>query len=44
MKKNREEKIKWVDMLVTRFHNEKITEEWIVSEYMGELLLKASRA
>jgi len=34
------EKVKWVDMVVTRLKNEKIAEEWIVSELMGELLLK----
>jgi predicted ester cyclase len=33
-------KVKWVDMIVTRFNNEKIAEEWVVSELMGELLLK----
>jgi steroid delta-isomerase-like uncharacterized protein len=33
-------KVKWVDMVVTRFNNEKIAEEWVVSELMGELLLK----
>ena len=36
-------KVKWVDMVVTRFHNEKIAEEWVVSELMGELLLKVPR-
>jgi len=36
-------KVKWVDMVVTRFKNEKIAEEWVVSELMGELLLKVSR-
>lgn len=34
-------KVKWVDMVVTRFKNNKIAEEWVVSELMGELLLKA---
>jgi hypothetical protein len=28
-------------MIVSHFENEKISEEWIVSELMGELLLKA---
>jgi predicted ester cyclase len=32
-------KVKWVDMVVTRFNKEKIAEEWVVSELMGELLL-----
>ncbi|MCG8380602.1 MAG: ester cyclase [Gammaproteobacteria bacterium] len=36
-------KVKWVDMVVTRFKNEKIAEEWVVSELMGELLLKVPR-
>ncbi len=33
-------KVKWAEMAVTRFKNEKIAEEWVVSEFMGELLLK----
>ncbi len=33
-------KIKWTEMIVTRFENDKIAEEWVVSELMGELLLK----
>lgn len=37
------QKVEWDDMVVTRFSNEEITEEWVVSELMGELLLKASR-
>lgn len=36
-------KVKWVDMVVTRFKNEKIAEEWVVSELMGELLLRVPR-
>ncbi len=32
--------IKWTDMVVSRFENDKIAEEWVVSELMGELLLK----
>jgi len=36
-------KVKWVEMVVTRFKNEKIAEEWVVSELMGELLLKVPR-
>jgi len=35
-------KIEWVEMVVTRFENEKIAEEWVVSELAGELLLKQS--
>jgi len=35
------EKIKWTDMVVSRFEDGKISEEWVVSELMGELLLKA---
>ncbi len=36
-------KVKWVEMVVTRFHKEKIAEEWVVSELMGELLLRVPR-
>ena len=36
-------KVKWADMVVTRFDKEKIAEEWVVSELMGELLLKVPR-
>ena len=32
-------KIVWRDMVVSRFDNEKIAEEWVVSELMGEMLL-----
>ncbi len=35
--------IKWNDMIVTRFNNGKIAEEWVVSELMGELLLRIPR-
>lgn len=37
-------KVKWVEMVVTRFEDQKIAEEWVVSELMGELLLRAPRA
>ncbi len=37
-------KMKWVEMIVSRFNNEKIVEEWVVSELMGQMLLKASKA
>ncbi|MGH1365621.1 MAG: ester cyclase [Calditrichia bacterium] len=36
-------KFKWVEMVVTRFKNEKIAEEWVVSELMGEMLLRVPR-
>jgi len=36
-------KITWREMVVTRFENDKIAEEWIVSELMGELLLNAPK-
>ncbi len=36
-------KVQWVEMVVTRFNKEKIVEEWVVSELMGELLLKVPR-
>lgn len=36
-------KVQWIDMLVTRFDKDKIAEDWVVSELMGELLLKVPR-
>jgi len=36
-------KIKWNEMIVSRFEKDKIVEEWIVSELMGQLLLKQSK-
>ncbi len=38
------EKVKWVEMIVTRFENGKIAEEWVVSELMGELLLRVPQS
>ena len=38
------QKVKWRDMVVTRFGGEKIAEEWGVSELAGELFSKFSRA
>ncbi len=35
-----ERKVTWQEMVVSRFENDKIAEEWIVSELAGELLLK----
>jgi len=32
--------IKWKEMIVSRFDSEKIAEEWVVSELVGELLSK----
>ena len=32
--------VKWNEMVVSRFEGDKIAEEWIVSELMGQLLLK----
>jgi predicted ester cyclase len=32
-------KVKWIEMVVTRFKDEKIAEEWVVSELAGELAL-----
>ncbi len=37
-------KVKWREILVTRFDGEKIAEEWMVSELAGELALKQPRA
>lgn len=36
--------IKWNEMVVSRFEGDKIAEEWIVSELMGQLLLKQQKA
>ncbi len=33
-------KVVWKDMAVSRFNGEKIVEEWVVSEMLGELLSK----
>jgi len=38
-----EKTIKWKEMVVSRFKNEKIAEEWIVSEIVGELLSKTPK-
>ncbi len=37
-------KVEWRDMLVTRFDDEKIAEEWTVSELVGQLLIKSAGA
>ncbi|MEW6238096.1 MAG: ester cyclase [Candidatus Omnitrophota bacterium] len=36
-------KVKWQDMVVSRFQEGKIAEEWVVSELAGELALKQPR-
>jgi predicted ester cyclase len=36
-------KIKWNEMIVSRFEKDKIAEEWIISELMGQLMLKQSK-
>jgi len=38
------QKVKWSDMVVTRFNSEKIAEEWMVSELAGELFSKFPKA
>ncbi|MFA5303834.1 MAG: ester cyclase [Candidatus Nanoarchaeia archaeon] len=35
--------IKWTEMIVSLFENGKISEEWVVSELKGELLLKSEK-
>ncbi len=30
--------LKWSDMIVSKFQNGKIAEEWVVSEFLGELI------
>ena len=37
-------KVKWRDIVVSRFESEKIAEEWTVSELAGELFSKFPRA
>jgi len=37
-------KVKWRDIVVTRFDGEKIAEEWTVSELAGQLMSKLPRA
>jgi len=36
-------KVKWREMVVSRFADGKIIEEWVVSELLGELLLKVKK-
>jgi predicted ester cyclase len=36
-------RVTWTEMVVTQFESGKISEEWIVSELMGECLLKAPK-
>ncbi len=36
-------KIKWNEIAVSRFKNDKIVEEWVVSELLGQLLLNQSK-
>ena len=38
-----EQKVQWLEMVVSRFHGDKIAEEWIISELAGELLSKPPR-
>ncbi len=35
------QKVKWRDMMVTRFDGEQIVEEWMVSDLVGQLLSKS---
>jgi predicted ester cyclase len=35
-----DKKVTWTEMVVSRFENNKIIEEWVVSELAGELMLK----
>jgi len=34
------QKVKWSEMIISRFDGERIAEEWVVSELAGELLSK----
>lgn len=35
-----DKKVLWYEMVVSRFENSKIAEEWVISELAGQLLLK----
>lgn len=35
-----EKKVEWRDMVVSRFESDLIVEEWVVSELLGEMLVK----
>ena len=35
------QKVEWRDMVISRFDDEKISEEWTVSELAGQLLIKS---
>lgn len=37
------QRIRWKEMVVTRFYNDKIDEEWVVSELAGEMLGKVPK-
>ena len=37
-------KVKWTEMVVSRFEEDKIIEEWVVSELAGELMLKQPKS
>lgn len=37
-------KVKWTEMIVSRFDKGKIAEDWLVSELAGELMLQYGRA
>ena len=37
-------KAKWTEMVVTRFENGKIAEDWLISELAGELMIQYGRA
>ena len=37
------QKVEWCDMVVSRFENDKIAEEWVVSDLAGQLLSKPPR-
>ncbi|WP_299549001.1 ester cyclase [Seonamhaeicola sp.] len=36
-------KVTWTEIVVSRFENNKIIEEWVVSELAGELMLKQQK-
>ncbi len=38
-----EQQIKWSEMVVSRFDDDKISEEWVVSDIVGQLLSKVSK-
>lgn len=37
------QRVKWQEMIVSRFENDKIVEEWVVSDLAGQLMIRLPR-